>query len=153
MLDTGLQVDIILRIALALALGASIGFEREFRGYPAGIRTLALVAVGSALFSDMSRLFGGDDRIAAQVVTGIGFLGAGVIFREGASVRGITTAATIWAVAAMGVAIGAEAYLVAVFAAVVIIVLLELRPLTKSLRGKGSAGFGPSEEEEETGHE
>jgi putative Mg2+ transporter-C (MgtC) family protein len=153
-LDTGLQVDIILRLALALGLGASIGFEREFRGYPAGIRTLALVAVGSALFSDMSRLFGGDDRIAAQVVTGIGFLGAGVIFREGASVRGITTAATIWAVAAMGVAIGAEAYLVAIFAGVVIIVLLELRPLTKSLRGKGSAGFGPSEEEEqERGHE
>lgn len=154
MLDTGLQVDIILRLALALALGASIGFEREFRGYPAGIRTLALVAVGSALFSDLSRLFGGDDRIAAQVVTGIGFLGAGVIFREGASVRGITTAATVWAVAAMGVAIGAEAYLVAIFAAVAIIVLLELRPLTKSLRGKGSANFGPGEEEEEErGHE
>lgn len=153
MLDTGLQVDIILRLALALALGAAIGLEREFRGYPAGIRTLALVAVGSALFSDTSRLFGGDDRIAAQVVTGIGFLGAGVIFREGASVRGITTAATIWTVAAMGVAIGAEAYLVAVFAAVVSVVLLELRPLTKTLRGRGSAGFGPGEEEEEVGRD
>jgi putative Mg2+ transporter-C (MgtC) family protein len=148
-LDTGVQVDIILRMALATGLGAAVGLEREFRGYPAGVRTMALVAVGSALFTDMSHLFGGDDRVAAQIVTGIGFLGAGVIFREGASVRGITTAATIWSVAAVGLSVGAEAYLVAIFVALIIVTLLEMGLVTKLLRGKGSAGFGRAEEEHE----
>ena len=111
-----------------------MGLEREYRGYPAGVRTMALVCMGSALFADMSRLYGGDDRIAAQIVTGIGFLGAGLIFREGFSVRGVTTAATIWAVAAVGVTVAIEAYLVAVFAALLGVVLLELRVVTKNIR-------------------
>ena len=79
------------------------------RGYPAGIRTIALVAFGACLFTDISLLMGGNDRVAAQVVTGIGFLGAGVIFREGAGVKGVTTAATIWAAAAIGMAVGCRA--------------------------------------------
>ena len=124
-------------------LGAIIGLEREFRGYPAGVRTMALVCVGSALFADMSRVYGGDDRIAAQIVTGIGFLGAGLIFREGLSIKGVTTAATIWTVAAVGVAIGGEAYIVAVFASLLAVVLLELRVITRNIR---PAPYGEDEE-------
>ena len=131
-ISTGDELDIILRLALAGALGAFIGLERELRGYPAGIRTLALVTLGSALFTEASQLFpGGDDRMAAQIVTGIGFLGAGVIFREGYTVRGITTAATIWSAAAVGVAIGLELYFVAVFGAIFVFALLEARPVTR----------------------
>lgn len=115
-------------------LGAVIGFEREYRGYPAGVRTMALVCVGSALFADMSRVYGDNDRIAAQIVSGIGFLGAGLIFREGFSVRGVTTAATIWTTAAVGVAIGAEAYIVATFSSLIAVLLLELRVVTKNIR-------------------
>src|SRR5581483_1844352 len=106
MIDTGTQFEIVGRIALAAVLGGMIGLEREYRGYPAGVRTMALVCMGSAIFADMSRLYGGDDRIAAGIVSGIGFLGAGLIFREGYSVKGVTTAATIWAAAAVGVALG-----------------------------------------------
>ena len=110
--STGDQLEILGRLVLAGLLGGFIGLEREVRGYPAGIRTLALVALGACLFTDISSLLGGDDRVAAQIVTGIGFLGAGVIFREGYTVRGITTAATIWSAAAMGMAIGIELYVV-----------------------------------------
>jgi putative Mg2+ transporter-C (MgtC) family protein len=104
---------------------------------------MALVCMGSALFADMSREYGGDDRIAAQIVSGIGFLGAGLIFREGFSTKGVTTAATIWTVAAVGVAIGAEGYLIAVFASLIAIVLLELRVFTKNIR--------PAHDEDENG--
>ena len=107
---------------------------------------MALVCLGSALFADMSREYGGDDRIAAQIVTGIGFLGAGLIFREGLSIKGVTTAATIWTVAAVGVAVGGEAYIVAVFASIIAVVLLELRVVTKNIRPQ-SAG-----EEDEENH-
>jgi len=112
-MDTVDQLEIIGRLVLAAGLGGLIGLERELRGYPAGIRTMALITMGAMLFTDISQLLGGDDRIAAGIVTGIGFLGAGVIFREGYTVRGITTAATIWAAAAIGMAIGRELYLVA----------------------------------------
>jgi putative Mg2+ transporter-C (MgtC) family protein len=125
------QMEIIGRLALAAVLGGLIGLERELRGYPAGIRTLALVTMGSLLFTDVSQLLGGDDRVAAGIVTGIGFLGAGVIFREGYTVRGITTAATIWAAAAIGMAIGRELYLVAGVGAVLVFLVLEARPFTR----------------------
>jgi putative Mg2+ transporter-C (MgtC) family protein len=144
-IDTALQWEIVGRIALAATLGGVIGLEREFRGYPAGVRTLALVCMGSALFADLSRVFGGDDRIAAQIVSGIGFLGAGLIFREGYSVKGVTTAATIWATAAVGIAIGAEGYILAVFGSLFAIVLLELRVVTKNIR--------PSERNSNEDHE
>jgi putative Mg2+ transporter-C (MgtC) family protein len=85
------------------------------------------------LFTDISRLLGGEDRVAAQVVTGIGFLGAGVIFREGAGVKGITTAATVWAAAAVGMAIGAELYVAGVLGAVLIFGLLWSRPITRGI--------------------
>lgn len=131
-LSTTDELEIIGRLALAGLLGSLIGLERELRGYPAGIRTLALVTLGSALFTDASQIFDGDrGRVAAQIVTGIGFLGAGVIFREGYTVRGITTAATIWAAAAIGMAIGLELYFVAVLGTVLVFALLEARPLTR----------------------
>jgi len=131
-ISTSDEFEIIARLALAGLLGALIGLERELRGYPAGIRTLALVTVGAALFTEASKLFDGDDgRVAAQIVTGIGFLGAGVIFREGYTVRGITTAATIWSAAAIGMAIGLELYWVSVLGTVLVFGLLEARPLTR----------------------
>jgi putative Mg2+ transporter-C (MgtC) family protein len=143
MVDMQTQWEIVGRLALAAILGGLIGLEREYRGYPAGVRTMALVCMGSALFADTSGLFGGDSsRITAQIVTGIGFLGAGLIFREGDSVKGVTTAATIWTVAAVGIAIGAQAYIVAVFAALFSMILLELRIVTKNIRAQN----GPDED-------
>src|SRR5947208_16640978 len=92
--------DVFLRLLLAAALGGAIGLEREYRHKPAGLRTNMLIALGSALFSvmsiDLGAATGSPDRIAAQVVTGIGFLGAGAILRSGENVHGLTTAATIW---------------------------------------------------------
>ena len=131
--SAGDQLEILGRLVLAGFLGGFIGLERELRGYPAGIRTLALVAVGSALFTDVSGLMGGDDRVAAQIVTGIGFIGAGVIFREGYTVRGITTAATIWSAAAVGMAVGIELYVVGVLGAIFVFLVLEARPLTRRI--------------------
>jgi putative Mg2+ transporter-C (MgtC) family protein len=125
------QMEIIGRLALAALFGGVIGLERELRGYPAGIRTLALVTMGSLLFTDVSQLLGGNDRVAAGIVTGIGFLGAGVIFREGYTVRGITTAATIWSAAAIGMAIGRELYLVAAAGSILVFLVLEARPFTR----------------------
>ena len=125
------QLAILGRLAFAVVLGGLIGLERELRGYPAGIRTMALITMGSMLFTDVSQILGGDDRVAAGIVTGIGFLGAGVIFREQFTVRGITTAATIWASAAIGMAIGRELYLVAGLGTVLIFIVLEARPITR----------------------
>ena len=125
------QLAILGRLAFAVVLGGLIGLERELRGYPAGIRTMALITMGAMLFTDVSQIMGGDDRVAAGIVTGIGFLGAGVIFREGYTVRGITTAATIWASAAIGMAIGRELYLVAGLGTVLVFVVLEARPFTR----------------------
>jgi len=127
------QLEIVGRLAMAALLGGIIGLERELRGYPAGIRTYALVTLGAALFTDVSQLLGGDDRVAAGIVTGIGFLGASVVFREGYSIRGITTAATIWAAAAIGMAIGRELYLVAGLGALLIFLILEAKPVTGRL--------------------
>ena len=131
----------LLRLALAAVLGGLIGAERELRERQAGLRTHLLVAVGSALFTIVGAygfhdfLASGESvvradptRIAAQIVTGIGFLGAGVIIRQGFSVRGLTTAATLWVVAAVGLAAGAGYYSAAVITtALVLIALYPLR--------------------------
>ena len=133
-MDTGDQFLLLARLALAAFLGAFIGIERELRGYPAGVRTVALVTAGSALFTEISRVMGGgEDRIAAGVVTGIGFLGAGLIFREGYTVRGITTAATVWSAAAIGMAVGRELYWVAGLGSLLVFVVLEARPVVRRL--------------------
>jgi len=103
-------MDLSLRLLLAAGLGAAIGLEREYHQKPAGLRTNMLIAVGSALFTILSitaaRSGGTPDRISAQIVTGIGFLGGGAIMRHRSSVHGMTTAATIWVNAAIGVAAG-----------------------------------------------
>ena|SRR5258707_871219 len=121
-----------LRLMLAAGLGAAIGLEREFRQKPAGLRTNILIALGSALFTTVSVQFalvsGTPDRVAAQIVTGIGFLGAGAILRQGVSVRGMTTAATIWVNAAVGMAAGAGEYAMATIATVVTLVVLAVLP-------------------------
>jgi putative Mg2+ transporter-C (MgtC) family protein len=132
--------DNLVRLAVAAVLGGAIGFERELRDREAGLRTHMLVCLGSALFTLVSA-YGFRDfltsgqaviradptRIAAQIVTGIGFLGAGAIIRQGLSVRGLTTAATLWVSAAIGIAAGAGYYSGAVLATVV--TLFALWPL------------------------
>ena len=129
-----------MRLAIAAALGGVVGLERELREREAGLRTHLLVSVGSALFTIVSA-YGFDaflssgasvvradpSRIAAQIVTGIGFLGAGAIIRQGLAVRGLTTAATLWVVAAIGMAVGAGYYSAAVITSG--LVLLSLWPL------------------------
>jgi putative Mg2+ transporter-C (MgtC) family protein len=132
--------EVLLRVVLAGILGGAIGAEREIREREAGLRTHMLVAVGSALFTLVSA-YGWSDfqfsqrsgitydptRIAAQIVTGIGFLGAGAIIRQGLSVRGLTTAASLWVVAAIGIASGAGYYSAALITT--ILVLVSLWPL------------------------
>lgn len=136
--SAGEQLEIVARLLLAAFLGGIVGLERDLRDYPAGLRTMALVTVGSALFMEVSLLTGAGDRIAAQVVTGIGFLGAGVIFREGLDVKGVTTAATIWAMAAVGLAVGLELYIAAPLTTLLVLVALELRAFTKGDRFEGA---------------
>jgi len=133
--------ELLLRLALAAVLGGLIGVERELREREAGLRTHLLVALGSALFtivgaygfhafleSGQSVVRTDPTRIAAQIVTGIGFLGAGAIIRQGLSVRGLTTAATLWVVAAVGLAAGAGYYsAAAITTAVVLVALWPLR--------------------------
>ena len=125
-----LTVEIILRLLLAVALGAGIGYQRERANKPAGLRTHILIAAGSALFTVVS-LFGFGDgvdpsRVAAGVVTGIGFIGAGVVFRgiRGDHVMGLTTAASIWVTAAIGLAAGVGMYLIATIVAAISVIVL-----------------------------
>lgn len=122
-------IDWILRLLIASALGALVGTERESRGHPAGVRTQALVALASALLTGVgAEGFVGSaadpTRIASQIVTGIGFIGAGVILKQGGTVRGLTTAATLWLSAALGVAVGAGMVIPAVMAAVAAFILM-----------------------------
>ncbi|GAB3795861.1 MgtC/SapB family protein [Spirosoma humi] len=104
------QEDLI-RLGVSLVIGGLIGAEREYHGKSAGLRTMIMICVGSALFTMISGRVGGTgDRIAANIVNGIGFLGAGIIFRENNRVKGLTTAATVWAVSALGMCVGAGHY-------------------------------------------
>src|SRR5918998_6874576 len=120
--------DLVARILVAAALGAAVGLEREVSDQPAGFRTHILVSLGAALFTIAGALGASafDDsetvrfdptRIAAQVVTGIGFLGAGAIIQQGVNVRGLTTAASLWVTAAVGLAVGLGFYTAALITA------------------------------------
>ncbi len=122
-----LQLAIFGRIALATALGYLIGLERQIRGKEAGDRTFALLGMGSCALVGLSvELFPTSaDRVIQGVATGIGFLGAGIIFRKTERVRGLTTAAAIWAATAIGVLCGTELYLVAGLTTILTIVVLE----------------------------
>ena len=123
----------LLRLLVAALCGALIGWEREQVQRPAGLRTYMLVCFGSALFTLLSiTAFAttgstiDPGRIAAQVVVGIGFLGAGTVFREGNTVRGLTTAAGLWAMAAIGMAVGAKQYLLGVISTGIVLIILVL---------------------------
>jgi len=124
----GTEVTMMLRLLLSVVLGGVIGFEREREKKPAGLRTHILICLGACLFTVVSIYgFGGDiARVAAGVVTGIGFIGAGAIIRGGREgvIAGLTTAATIWSVAGIGLAAGAGLYLVAVVATLLILLVL-----------------------------
>lgn len=125
------------QVSVAFILGAIIGIEREFRSKPAGFRTMILICVGSCLYTIMSKESNGilgasPDRIASNIVTGIGFIGAGVIFKEGISVNGLTTAALIWVTAALGMAIGYHDYpLAIVVCSMVVVTLFVLEPIQR----------------------
>ncbi|HYU49165.1 MAG TPA: MgtC/SapB family protein [Candidatus Limnocylindria bacterium] len=131
--DVAHELDVAARLLVAALLGAAIGLEREIHDHPAGMRTHLLVALGSALFTVIS-IFGfvgvlgagqstpvDPSRVAAQVVTGIGFLGAGAILKFGTTVRGLTTAASLWTAAAIGMAAGAADYVLAVVGTAIVV--------------------------------
>jgi len=130
-LSIGAQAELALRLLAGLALGAIIGFERELHRQPAGFRTHSLVSLGAALFAIISAYgYGGANidptRITAQIVSGIGFIGAGTILQSRGRVRGLTTAASLWSVAAIGTAAGTGLYILAVLGTVLILVVLSL---------------------------
>ena len=127
----GIEVTIVLRLLLATALGAIIGYQRERAKKPAGLRTHVLICLGAAVFT-IASIYGfgpasDPARVAAGVLVGVGFLGAGVIIRTGEGIlAGLTTAATIWAVAAIGLAAGTGLYVVAAVATALILIVLYL---------------------------
>lgn len=130
MLETGTLIttlEPLARLLLAVVLAAAVGWEREKRGRPAGFRTYIMVGLGAAMFTLVSvYAFPGSDpaRVAAQVVTGVGFLGAGTIFQRQTDVHGLTTAAGLWAVAAIAMATAAGLYVVAIAGAVLALIIL-----------------------------
>ena len=144
-MDTALQIDLSVRLLVAALLGGVIGVEREIHEHPAGTRTHLLVAVGCALFTELS-IYGfqsgpqgapavDPSRVAAQIVTGIGFLGAGAILKYGTSIRGLTTAASLWATAAIGIAAGTGQWILAIVGtAIVLVSLWPLSRVTHALR-------------------
>jgi putative Mg2+ transporter-C (MgtC) family protein len=118
--------DIIIRLVLSAILGGLIGAERELRNKSAGFRTLILISLGSCLFTIVSVLIdvNSQDRIASTIVTGIGFLGAGVIFKSNYGVKGLTTAATIWVTAAIGMAVGGGYFIASIITAILVLIVL-----------------------------
>lgn len=137
----GMRLDLALKLGTAVLLGGAVGLERQIAGKPAGLRTNILICLGSALMMDLSINLAGPDgrvgdpaRLAAQVITGIGFLGAGTIMQSKGTITGLTSAATIWAVAAIGLSVGAGFYVEGIGAtAMVMLVLLVLGNLEHKL--------------------
>jgi putative Mg2+ transporter-C (MgtC) family protein len=129
LLDLDLQIAV--KLAMAALLGGIVGLERQMSNKPAGLRTNMLICVGSTLFTLLSEQlairFGGDPvRIASQLIPGIGFIGAGTILRDGATVKGLTTAASVFVIASVGMAIGGGLYVTAVFATGLMVIALWL---------------------------
>ncbi len=130
-----------LALLFAVLFGAMIGLERELNGKAAGLRTNVLICLGACVFTILSRLMvdasanSDQSRIAAQIVSGVGFIGAGAIIRDNCGVHGLTTAAGIWMVASIGVACGAHYFIFAAVAALIaFLCLIVLQPISKSLR-------------------
>ena len=146
-MHTTTPLQLMIRLLLAAALGATIGIEREYRQKAAGLRTNILIALGSALFTTISleMVPAGVDpsRVAGQIVTGVGFLGGGAILRSGRSIHGMTTAATIWVNAAVGVAVGAGFFaMAAVATAITLAALALLRPVEAYLERRAASAPG-----------
>ena len=156
--DLGAQATLIGRVGLGAFLGYVIGFEREYRGKPAGERTFGLLALGAAAVTAAGVLFfpASAEKVIAGVVTGVGFLGAGLIFRERdpgghGQVLGLTTAASSWAAAAVGILAGTGLYLSAVAACGIVLVILEINRLPiyrridpgKARRDEATGGYDP----------
>ncbi len=123
-----IDIEFGLRLLISFAIGTAIGLEREYRSKAAGLRTMIMICLGATIFTEISIQLGGNtpDRIASTIISGIGFLGAGVIFKDGLSVSGITTATTIWISAALGMAVGAGEYFIAVIGSAVVLIVLVL---------------------------
>lgn len=133
-----MNIESFIPIFVAALAGGLIGMEREYRDKSAGFRTMILIALGSALFTSLSMAMGGREgestRIAAAVVTGVGFLGAGVVLKDGATIKGLTTAAAIWLVASLGMAAAAQKYeLVTVVTSLSLVVLWLMPPVERLL--------------------
>jgi putative Mg2+ transporter-C (MgtC) family protein len=127
-MDISLDTELAIRLLISFAIGTAIGLEREYRSKAAGLRTMIMICVGSTVFTEISIAMGGatPDRIASNIVTGVGFLGAGVIFKDGLNVSGLTTATTIWISAALGMAVGAGEYFIAIVTTGVVVIVLSL---------------------------
>jgi putative Mg2+ transporter-C (MgtC) family protein len=127
-LIASLRLDLLLQLALAVVLGGIIGLERELKGKPAGLRTNILICMGATLFTALSvklaAVHGDPGRVAAQILTGVGFIGAGTILHTRGSVTGLTSAATIWVVSAIGMALGAAAYVEAIGTTLIVVSVL-----------------------------
>jgi putative Mg2+ transporter-C (MgtC) family protein len=125
-MDIIVDLEIGLRLLLSFVIGTAIGLEREYRSKAAGLRTMIMICLGSTIFTEISFMIGGStpDRIASNIVTGVGFLGAGVIFKDGMTITGITTATTIWISAALGMAVGAGQYFIAIVSSFVVLIVL-----------------------------
>ncbi|KAA8477208.1 putative Mg2+ transporter-C (MgtC) family protein [Arcticibacter tournemirensis] len=126
-MDFSIEYQDLVSIIISIICGGIIGFEREFRNKSTGFRTIVLICLGSTLFTIVSRYGdGSDDRISANIITGIGFIGAGVIFKDKLSVLGLTTAAVIWTTAAIGMAVGIGYYGIALIFTVLTFIILSL---------------------------
>lgn len=125
-MEMNFDLETAIQLVMSFFIGAIIGGEREYRTKTAGLRTMIMIALGSTIFTELSITLGvnSPDRIASNIITGIGFLGAGVIFKDGLSISGITTATTIWITAALGMAVGAGEYFIASCGTVVVLVVL-----------------------------
>jgi putative Mg2+ transporter-C (MgtC) family protein len=134
-------------LLVSVVLGGLIGLERELRGKPAGLRTNTLICLGSCIFTIISTNLSGSEpgRIAAQIVTGIGFLGAGAIIHSGIGIHGLTTAAVIWVVASIGMACGTKMYFLAIPAAILTLVVLLLLPPFERKISKDHSQNNPTE--------
>ncbi len=132
-----LETEIIIKLVVSAILGGLVGFEREVQRKPAGMRTHSLVCIGSTLFTIISvNLIGAEpSRIAAGIVTGIGFIGGGMIFKSEDRVRGLTTAAELWVLAAIGVAVGIGFYFASLVATLIVIfILIPMKYIEKEAR-------------------